>query len=157
MRKLILLFSLLFLNNIAFSKDSLDEKSKEEVLNVLEVNEALHASFFKYNAKDVQANAEKTAAAIAKVSNKEVKKLLENASKKLSEIKEGADRESNNKNYHQASMAMIYVINKYDLGDKYSGYRCPMVKKKWVQNSQKMGRVHNPYAPEMPHCGGRMK
>ena len=157
MNKLILLFSLLLLSSTAFSKEKLDEQTKSEVIKVLENNESLHASFFKYNAKEVEANAKKTSSAISKISNKEVKKLLENAVKKLSEIKEGTDREENNKSYHTASMAMIYVINKYDLGSKYSGYRCPMVRKKWVQNTEKMAKVHNPYAPEMPHCGGKMK
>lgn len=156
MRIFILLFSLL-MANITFSKEAVDEKSRAEVLLVLEANEALHASFFKYNAKDVEANAKKTSAAISKISNKEIRKLLQNSSKMLDSIKSDADREANNVSYHQASMALIYVINKYDLGEKYSGYRCPMVKKKWVQNTEKMARVHNPYAPGMPHCGGKLK
>lgn len=156
MRSLILLASLL-LTSLTFSKEAVDEKTKAEILKVLEANEALHASFFKYNADEVVSNAKKTNAAISNVSNKEIKKLLVNASKKLSAIKVDSKREDNNKDYHQASMAFIYLINKYELGDKYAGYRCPMVKKKWVQNTKKMGRVHNPYAPEMPHCGGRMK
>ncbi len=156
MRALILLFSLLVANS-AFSKDAVDEKTKAEVLKVLEANEALHSSFFRYNAKKVEANAIKTSDAISKISNKEIKKLLENSSKMLKSIKSDADREANNVSYHQASMALIYVINKYDLGKKYSGYRCPMVKKKWVQNTEKMAKVYNPYAPGMPHCGGKLK
>ncbi|WP_372651515.1 hypothetical protein [Halobacteriovorax sp.] len=156
MRVLILLFSLLIAGS-SFSKEAVDEKSKAEMLLVLEANEALHASFFKYNPKEVEANAVKTSEAISKLSNKEIKKLLENSSKMLKSIKGDADREANNVSYHQASMALIYVINKYDLGEKYSGYRCPMVKKKWVQNTEKMSRVHNPYAPGMPHCGGKLK
>jgi hypothetical protein len=42
------------------------------------------------------------------------------------------------------------------VGEGYNEYTCPMVKKKWVQNSKKRARVHNPYAPEMPHCGGQV-
>ena len=47
------------------------------------------------------------------------------------------------------------VVNTYDVGKKYNAYSCPMVKKKWVQNSKKMAKVHNPYAPNMPHCGSK--
>lgn len=157
MNKLIVLFSFLLISSAGFSKEKIDDKTKAEVIKALEVNESLHASFFDYNAKEVEENAKKTSSAISKITNKDVKKLLENTVKKLAVIKASSDREINNKNYHDASMGMINVINKYDLGDKYSGYRCPMVRKKWVQNTEKMAKVHNPYAPEMPHCGGKMK
>lgn len=52
-------------------------------------------------------------------------------------------------------MALIHIVNKYDLGSKYNAYSCPMVKKKWLQNSDKMAKVHNPYAAGMPHCGSQ--
>ena len=61
----------------------------------------------------------------------------------------------NNENYHIVSSALIFVINKYDLGSEYNAYSCPMVKKKWIQNSKKMTKVHNPYAAGMPHCGSQ--
>ena len=61
----------------------------------------------------------------------------------------------NNQNYHLTSMALIHIVNTYDVGNEYNAYSCPMVKKKWLQNSKKMAKVHNPYAPNMPHCGGQ--
>ncbi|WP_417335738.1 hypothetical protein [Halobacteriovorax marinus] len=155
MKSIILIFSLLTIN-LSFAKESIEEGAKNSMLKVLESNEALHASFFKYNPKEVEQNAKKTLDALNAIKNPEFKKLLAKAGEKLKLITATADREANNVNYHQASMAFIYIINKYDLGEKYAGYRCPMVKKKWVQNTKKMGRVHNPYDPSMPHCGGKM-
>ena len=54
-------------------------------------------------------------------------------------------------------MALIYVINTYDISDDYAPFTCPMVKKKWIQNVKNKPQVRNPYAPEMPQCGGRTK
>jgi hypothetical protein len=136
-------------------RKSLTEVAKKSVVSALEANEVLHSSFFKYNAKAVEANAMKLKKAIDGIKDKEVTKLLNFSKRKLSEIKASNDRETNNKNYHLVSMALIHIVNKYDVGSKYNAYSCPMVKKKWVQNSEKMAKVHNPYAPNMPHCGSK--
>ena len=136
-------------------RKSLSEAAKKSVLSALEANEALHSSFFKYDAKAVESNAMKLKKAIDAIEDKEVAKLLKFSKSKLSEIKASNDRDTNNKNYHLVSMALIHIVNKYDVGSKYNAYSCPMVKKKWVQNSSKMAKVHNPYAPEMPHCGSQ--
>ncbi len=136
-------------------RKSLSEAAKKSVVSALEANEALHSSFFKYDAKAVESNAMKLKKAIDAIEDKEVAKLLNFSKNKLSEIKASNDRETNNKNYHIVSMALIHIVNKYDVGSKYNAYSCPMVKKKWVQNSSKMAKVHNPYAPNMPHCGSQ--
>ncbi len=137
-------------------RKSLSEAAKKSVVSALEANEALHSSFFKYDAKAVESNAMKLKKAIDAIEDKEVAKLLNFSKTKLSEIKASNDRETNNKNYHLVSMALIHIVNKYDVGSKYNAYSCPMVKKKWVQNSSKMAKVHNPYAPNMPHCGSQV-
>ncbi len=136
-------------------RKSLSEAAKKSVVSALEANEALHSSFFKYDAKAVESNAMKLKKAIDAIEDKDVAKLLSFSKTKLSEIKASNDRETNNKNYHLVSMALIHIVNKYDVGSKYNAYSCPMVKKKWVQNSSKMAKVHNPYAPNMPHCGSQ--
>ncbi len=136
-------------------RKSLSEAAKKSIVLALEANEALHSSFFKYDAKVVESNAMKLKKAIDAIENKEVAKLLNFSKGKLKEIKASNDREANNKNYHLVSMALIHIVNKYDVGSKYNAYSCPMVKKKWVQNSSKMAKVHNPYAPNMPHCGSQ--
>jgi hypothetical protein len=134
-------------------RKSLTKATKKSVVLALKANEALHSSFFSYEAKAVESNAKKLRKAIDAIKDKEIAKLLNFSKNKLSEIKASSDREINNKNYHLVSMALIYIVNKYDLGSKYNAYSCPMVKKKWVQNSSKIAKVHNPYAPNMPHCG----
>lgn len=133
----------------------LKEKDKKEMIQVLEANEALHASFFKYDGKVVEENANSLSMKISKMENKALAKLLSFSATKLKEIKSSSDREKNNKNYHLVSMALIHIVNKYDVGGKYNAYSCPMVKKKWLQNSEKMAKVHNPYAAGMPHCGSK--
>lgn len=137
------------------SRKSLTEAAQKSVVSALEANEALHGSFFKYDAKSVEANAKKLKKAIDAIEDKEIAKLLNFSKGKLLEIKASNKRELNDKNYHLVSMALIHIVNKYDVGSKYNAYSCPMVKKKWIQNSNKMAKVHNPYAPEMPHCGSQ--
>lgn len=136
-------------------KKPLDAKTKERVVQVLESNEKLHNAFFNYEEGKVEKAAQKTISAIEEIENKEIKKLLTFSKGKLGEIKASNEREENNQNYHLVSMALIHIVNTYDLGEKYSGFSCPMVQKKWVQNTKKMPKVHNPYDPAMPHCGGQ--
>lgn len=144
--------------NTAFAKErkKLDEKSKSEVISVLKSNEVLHMSFFKYDAKRVEINAKKLSEAISKISNQEISKLLKFAHTKTKEIQASSSQDDNNQTYHIVSMALIYLVNTYDLGSEYNAYSCPMVKKKWLQNSKKMSKVHNPYSAMMPHCGSQV-
>lgn len=137
------------------NRKELTEAVRKSVVSVLEANDSLHSAFFKYDAKAVEAKAKALSSAIDSIEDDEISKLLKFSKSKLLEIKESSDRESNNKNYHLVSMALIHIVNKYDVGAKYNAYSCPMVKKKWVQNSAKMAKVHNPYAPNMPHCGSQ--
>lgn len=137
------------------SRKSLDVKTKKSVINALEANEELHTSFFKYDGKKVEAAAKKLEGKIDKIGNTEIAKLLKFSKSKLGEINSAKSREENNQNYHLVSMALIHVVNTYDVGSEYNAYSCPMVKKKWIQNSKKIAKVHNPYASNMPHCGSK--
>lgn len=136
-------------------KKSIDQKTKKELEAVLAANDALHDSFYKYNTEQVASNAKKLHDMIANITHPEISKLLKYSSGKLLEITAAASRDHNNKNFHIFSMALIHVLRSYDTGLKHEPYYCPMVKMKWVQNPEKMPKVHNPYAPEMPHCGGK--
>ncbi len=136
-------------------RKKLDQTTKESLVEVLEANEKLHHSFFQYDANAVEKYAKALKKAISNIKDGEIRKLLSFSQKKLSKIKASNERKTNNQNYHLVSMALIHIVNTYDVGEKYNAYSCPMVKKKWVQNSQKMTKVHNPYAPNMPHCGSK--
>lgn len=161
-KKLLMILSLLSFNAFGMGemkhdmgkRKALNGDEKKQVLAVFEANEKLHQSFFKYDAKKVEEEARNVAKAIDAIKNDEVKKLLTFSKGKLGEITSESDRDKNNENYHLFSMAAIHVLKTYDIGKTYNGYGCPMVKKKWVQNSEKVSKVYNPYAPEMPHCGG---
>lgn len=133
----------------------LDDKTKGQLQKVMEANETLHQSFFEYDKNKVQANAKKLHDMIKNIQHPELSKLLKYSSGKLLEIKASSDRKANNQIYHTVSMSLIHVLKTYDTGLKHQPYYCPMVKMKWVQNPEKMSKVHNPYAPEMPHCGGK--
>ena len=149
-------FSLATLLSLALqvqAREALNDKTKRELLAVLEKNEALHQAFFSYKGPQVEEVSEGLLKAIRGISQEDIAKLLQFSSQKLSEIKASKTREENNQNYHLVSMALIHFINKYDLGPDYNAYSCPMVKKKWIQNTKKVAKVHNPYDPSMPHCG----
>jgi len=154
-----LILALLLISNNAFGANQrakLPEQTKLEIIHVLKVNENLHASFFKYNAAEVEKKAKELVQAMDKINDPQIKKLLNFSRTKVNQINSTVPRDKNNQLYNMVSMALTHLINKYDLGNDYNVYHCPMVKKKWVQNSSKMKKVHNPYAPNMPHCGERL-
>lgn len=133
----------------------LPKEIKKSVQAALAANEELHGAFFKYEGVKVEAASKGLKEKLTKIKDKDISKLLEFSINKLSEIKASKPREENNSTYNVVSMALIYLVNKYDVGESYNAYSCPMVKKKWVQNSEKIEKVHNPYAPNMPHCGSK--
>jgi hypothetical protein len=135
------------------SRKPLSDEIKKELLRIFEANEALHAAFFEYDAEKVEKGAKAVSNAISNVSDEEIAKMLSFSHQRIKEIKAGSSREENNQNYHLFSMTLIHLLSDYDLGQPYNGYSCPMVKKKWVQNSVQKDKLKNPYAPEMPHCG----
>ena len=138
-----------------FARTVLKGSDQKSVLNLLKINESLHEHFFDYKAELVEEDAKRLAQAIAKIERKEIKELLKESEVELKKIKASTDREENNISYHKASLGLVKLLEEYNPGKKYNSYSCPMVKKKWVQNSETKLRVHNPYAPEMPHCGQR--
>ena len=136
-------------------RKALKDEHKKEIVAVFAANEALHAAFFNFNAKKVEAAAKNVAAAISNLKNPKVKKLLNFSAGKLNEMTAEKGQDKLNQNYHLVSMALIHVLKSYDIGKEYNAYSCPMVKKKWVQNSIKMAKIHNPYSAEMPACGSQ--
>ena len=137
------------------SRKMLMGAQKKEVLAVLQANEKLQESFFKYDGASAQKAAMNVKMAMSKVSKPEIAKLLKYAQTKLGELKSSNSRDQNNKIYHMVSSAMILVVKRYDVGGKYNAYSCPMAKKKWIQNSAKNDGVKNPYLAMMPGCGSK--
>ena len=153
MKKYVFTF-LILLTQIAFAfRVELNPSVKSELISVLQANEKLHMAFFKSDYKKAEYESKNVISAIDKISDANIKSMLKFAQTKLSQIKSNQDKKVNNKSYHIVSSALIFLLNKYDLGSGYNAYSCPMVKMKWIQNSKKINKVHNPYANEMPHCG----
>ncbi len=136
-------------------RQELKDSDKKEIISILKTNEDLHASFFKYDATLIESNAKKIKSMFSKLTNKKIKSLLKFAGTKLDLMTSKNEKDENNKNYNIVSMALIHIVNTYNVGKEYNAYSCPMVKKKWIQNSKKQERVHNPYAANMKHCGGK--
>ncbi len=133
----------------------LDEKSKTELLTIFKMNEKLHDAFFKSDFVAAEKHALELKKSIDNLKNSEIKKALTFSASKLADIKASNSRSVNNKNYHLFSSALIYQLNKYDIGNEYDAFYCPMEKKKWIQNAKKHAGVMNPYATEMPTCGNQ--
>lgn len=145
---------LLLLSSSAFAnRIELDKKVTSELVSVLKSNEAVHAAFFKYDGAKIEAKAKLMSLEIDKISDKNIHEMLKFAKQKLAGLKKSNTKKDNNLNYHIVSSALIFLLNKYDLGKEYNSYSCPMVKKKWIQNSTKIDEVSNPYADYMPNCG----
>jgi hypothetical protein len=153
--------TILFLG-ICFSINSINafaltEKTQQEVKWVLELNENLHQAFFESKPKLMETRAQVLSKAVEDLSDPSVRKLLAFSAKQLEQIKAERPREDNNQSYHQFSMALMYVLKTYNIGQDYHSYHCPMVKKKWLQNSRKVTEVQNPYMPKMPTCGSKQQ
>lgn len=137
------------------NRKALEAKQKAEVIKVFEANDFLHSAFFDFDAKKVVSAAKALSAAIANLSSSEIKSKLQFAKTKLDSFANDNDREELDQNYHLVSMALIHVLQNYDVGSSFNAFSCPMVKKKWVQNTKVKSKVQNPYAPDMKSCGSQ--
>ena len=127
---------------------------KNSLTQILKADELLHESFFKYDAAAVEKNATALAKLVSEIKVKKIKKIFKRTPEQLRKIKASQQKEKNYHLYGLFNNAMVEILKKYDLGDDYNIYYCPMLKKSWVQNSKKKNKVHNPYAGDyMPHCG----
>lgn len=134
-------------------RKELKEEQRKEVKKLFEINERLHSAFFEYDANKVEMISKEMIKAIKKISNTDISQRLEFSKEILGNIKSSEERKENNQNYHLFSMALIHLLDNFEIDNKYKAYSCPMVKMQWVQNVDQLEKVHNPYAPEMPHCG----
>jgi hypothetical protein len=135
-------------------RHKLESNSEKTLISILKIDEALHESFFKYDAALVEKHAKALATRVDSVKDKKIKKLFKRTSKQLLKIKASGEKDKNYHLYGLVNKTLVEILKKYDLGSDYNIYYCPMLKKSWVQNSKKKNKVHNPYAGDyMPHCG----
>lgn len=137
------------------ARKPLEDKQKAEVIQVFESNDALHSAFYDFDSKKVVSAAKNLSSAIENLSSAEIKKKLQYAKTKLDSFSEDQERKELDQNYHLVSMALIHILQSYDVGSSFNAFSCPMVKKKWVQNTTTKSKVQNPYAPDMKSCGSQ--
>jgi ribonucleotide reductase beta subunit family protein with ferritin-like domain len=156
---LVTLFCFSFLIFSSWAKDSrrpLGSELKTQLMKVFEQNEKLHAAMFKYNKEKLVQETTLFKKLLREIKASDLSKQLTPALSSADELISSQDKAKDNESYHRLSLVLVKIIESYNLGSTYNIFYCPMVKKRWVQNSQKMKKVHNPYAPEMPHCGGQI-
>ncbi len=141
--------------SLSKARIQLPEKTKKDIIGALVANESLHLAFFDYKGVEVEKASAHLASQLEKIRDPKISKLMKFSKDQLSHMTAKKSKSENSESYHIVSMALIYLVNKYDIGSTYNAYSCPMVKKKWVQNSEKKAKVHNPYDSSMPHCGSQ--
>ena len=133
----------------------LSKKVQTEAIKTLEANDKLFDSFFSYSAAKIETNSKVLVESIRSMSKSDIKSDFEKSIPFLKKLSSKNKKETNNELYNQASLNFIKIINRYDVGPNYNAYTCPMVNKRWVQNTKLSNKVKNPYADYMPHCGGQ--
>ena len=149
-------FSLNYSFAVEDKRKEVSERLKESVLSILEENERLHSSMFEYKKAALKESVEAFKKKAMGIKDKKIEELLKPALRASSELMTNKTKAEDNESYHRLSLSLVKIVESFQIGSTYNIYYCPMVKKRWVQNSKKMRKVHNPYAPEMPHCGGQI-
>jgi uncharacterized membrane protein len=137
-------------------KMKVSDKEKGIILSALAAYDELHFAYFEYDKNEVVNKAQILSQKLDLIETKMIRAKFEkdNIQKLISAIKAKNSTSINNSLLDNISKRLNdIIISKVDLGGRYGIYYCPMVKKYWLQNIKKMSKVHNPYAPEMPHCG----
>lgn len=146
----------IFYSMTAFSERlPLEEKNQKIMQQVLTAQDELHVAFFDYDSDKVEKAAKEVAKKIDLIKVKELSKLLKVTQQKLREVSKDRSEKENKESFYVISLGLGNIVRKYDVGGKWNIYSCPMVKKSWIQNSQKVDKVQNPYAASMPECGSK--
>lgn len=133
----------------------LTKNNQTEAIQALDANDKLFDSFFSYSVKKIESNSRILISTINKMSSSDIKKEFEKSLPFLKKLCAKNKKALNNDLYNKVSLNFINIINRYDVGPHYNAYTCPMVNKRWVQNTKDSNKVKNPYADYMPHCGGQ--
>ena len=135
-------------------KISLSPTDQKIVMSFFSLNEEIHLNFFKSKFIAPANGITSLKKNVKSVKDLVVKKILEQNIVFLDGINQGKNKMEKMNYFHDFSLGLISMLEAYELGSTYKIYYCSMVQKKWVQNSIKLPKVHNPYAAlEMPYCG----
>lgn len=146
----------------SMSQDKMEEDSarqqlsmdvKSQLREVYRRNDKLYQLFMQERYDQVEGQAKQVARAIEKIENPDVTQLLDFTKKNLRDLDGELEVEVLQEAYSMISTALIHVLKTYDIGPGFNAYYCPMVKKRWVQNSMEVTQVQNPYDKTMRKCG----
>lgn len=136
-----------------FDRQELSMDVKSQLREVYRRNDKLYQLFVEEKYDQVEEQAKKVAEAIDDIENQDVTQLLNFTKKNLRDLEGELDVEVLQEAYSMISTALIHVLKTYDIGPGYNAYYCPMVKKRWVQNSMEVKEIQNPYDKSMRMCG----
>jgi hypothetical protein len=136
---------------------SVSAEVKSQVLAAFASYDKLHSAFFKYDAKKIEAESKILLGLLNNISDRKLVSLLDKANvfAFLSAIKASNKKAVNNSLLDNTSKKLNeLILSKFNIGNDYQAYYCPMVKKDWIQNTKESKDVRNPYSADMPSCGG---
>lgn len=136
-----------------FDRKKLSMDVKTQLREVYRRNDKLYQLFVDEKYDQVKKQAEEVALAIEKIESEDVTQLLNFTKKNLRDLEGELDLDVLHEAYSMISTALIHVLKTYDVGPGYNAYYCPMVKKRWVQNSMEVSDIQNPYDKSMRMCG----
>lgn len=134
-------------------RKELSTQVQGQLRGVYRSNSELYQLFVDENYEEVKKQAEKVAQSIEKIENEDVAQLLDFTKKNLRDLGGDLDVDVLQEAYSMISTALIHVLKTYDIGPGYNAYYCPMVEKRWIQNSLKVTQIQNPYDKSMRQCG----
>ena len=132
--------------------------ARKGMLRALEAYGELHSAFYEYNPLAIEEKSKKLSLLLRNNPNTYMVKELKNQGvlSSLEAMKAGAKKSIHNNLLDSVSIKINeLVLSQENIGDIYGLYYCPMINKHWLQNTQIMSTVHNPYAPKMRQCGSR--
>lgn len=135
-------------------KIALEKEVEEQALKIFEANFQLHQAFVKDDIELIQQQAfnlrEVTSQAVAaQPSLVELAKVDET----LKQMATQKEVEQLATSFAVVNQVMVDFLLANELSAAYNIYYCPMVDKRWIQDSAQVLEVQNPYALYMLKCG----
>lgn len=141
-------------NEAKGEKAALEKEAQAQALNIFAANFQLHQAFIKDDVELIQQQAFNlrevtTQAVAAQPSLVELAKVDET----LKQMATQKEVEQLATSFALVNQVMVDFLLANELSAAYNVYYCPMVDKRWIQDSAQVLEVQNPYALYMLKCG----
>lgn len=135
-------------------KTALEKEVEEQALKIFAANFQLHQAFVKDDVELIQQQAvnlrEVTTQAIAAQPTLVALAKVDDTLKLMATQKEVEELTTS---FGQVNLVLVDYLLAHELSGAYNVYYCPMVDKRWIQDSAQVLEVQNPYALYMLKCG----